>query len=182
MEETQRRIWWMELLGIPFIVMLGSLLHFVFAWSDYWTPVALIAAVNESVWEHLKLAFWPGFAWAFIEYTFLRPKVWQFWAAKGVGLLIPPLLITLIFYAYTAILGRNLLLLDISTFVIAIITGQIGAAILINSCNWNKLFMTVGSGILVCQLMAYSTFTFYPPMASVFEDSRTGIRGIPVFR
>lgn len=58
--ETRRemagKIWSLELVGIPFIVILGSLLHFAFAWSGYWIPVALVAAVNESAWEQLKLA------------------------------------------------------------------------------------------------------------------------------
>ena len=42
-----------ELAGIIFIVVLGSVLHFAFEWSGRWTPIAPIAAVNESVWEHL---------------------------------------------------------------------------------------------------------------------------------
>ena len=42
-----KRNWPLELIGIPFIVVAGSLLHFTFAWSGYSTPVALIAAVNE---------------------------------------------------------------------------------------------------------------------------------------
>ena len=49
-----------ELLGIVFIIVLGGALHFVFDLSGEWPPLALIAAVNESVWEHLKLGFWPA--------------------------------------------------------------------------------------------------------------------------
>ena len=55
-----------ELIGAVFIVLAGSALHFVFAWTGGWRPVALVAAVNESIWEHLKLAFWPGFFWALL--------------------------------------------------------------------------------------------------------------------
>jgi hypothetical protein len=46
-----------EIIGIVFIVLAGGLLHFVFEWSGSWRPLAIIAAVNESTWEHLKLAF-----------------------------------------------------------------------------------------------------------------------------
>jgi hypothetical protein len=35
------------------------LLHFAFGWSGRWLPLALVAPVNESVWEHLKMAYWP---------------------------------------------------------------------------------------------------------------------------
>jgi hypothetical protein len=46
------------------IVLAGSALHFAFDWSGHWLPLALIAAVNESVWEPMKLAFWPAVTWA----------------------------------------------------------------------------------------------------------------------
>lgn len=32
---------------------------------------------------------------------------------------------------------------------------------------------------LVSQLAAFSTFTYFPPPFSLFEDSRNGMRGIP---
>jgi hypothetical protein len=46
-----------ELGGIAFVVILGSVLHFAFEWSGRAIPIGPIAAVNESVWEHLKLGF-----------------------------------------------------------------------------------------------------------------------------
>ncbi|MFN0194081.1 MAG: DUF6512 family protein [Aestuariivirga sp.] len=177
--EMVGRIWTAELVGILFIAILGSLLHFAFAWSGYWKPAALVAAVNESVWEHLKIAFWPGLVWATIEFAALRPKASQFWSSKGFALLIPSVFIVLIFYAYTSLLGRNLLALDITIFVVAIALGQIGSAKLINARRWKRGSSTLGTGLLVCQLIAFTTFTFYPPPFSIFEDSRNGTRGIP---
>jgi hypothetical protein len=49
-----------ELVGIAAIFLTGSALHSVFDWTGHWRPIAWFAAVNESVWEHFKLAFWPG--------------------------------------------------------------------------------------------------------------------------
>jgi hypothetical protein len=109
-----------ELVGAAFIIIAGSALHFMFAWSGYWSSVALVAAVNESVWEHVKLAFWPGLLWALIEFCVLRSNTSEFWSAKGYGLLVAPTLIVVMFYSYTALLGRNILVLDIATFMIAI--------------------------------------------------------------
>lgn len=98
-----------ELLGIPVVFLAGSALHFAFDWSGYWKPLAIIAAVNESVWEHLKLAFWPSLLWALIGYAAFKPNAWAFWSAKGYALLVAPVLIVVIFYGYTSILGRNYL-------------------------------------------------------------------------
>jgi len=168
-----------EVAGIPFVVVLGSALHFAFAWSGYWHPLALVAAVNESVWEHLKLAFWPGFLWALIEQCVLKVDAWSFLAAKGFSLLIAPLLIIIIFYGYTSLLGRNIIALDIATFVIAITAGQLFSAQFVKADLQAISVRSIGVALLACQLAAYSAFTFYPPALRVFEDPRNGIRGIP---
>jgi hypothetical protein len=174
-----RRLRSWELLGIPFIILTGSALHFVFEWSGYWTPVALVAAVNESVWEHLKLAFWPSLFWAILEYVALGLKARTFWSAKGYALTVAPLLIVFLFYGYTAVLGQNVFLLDIAVFVIAITAGQLASLRLFNTDLRATRACGIGVGMLVCQVAAFSMFTIYPPAVGLFEDSRSGMRGIP---
>lgn len=48
-----------DLTGIPVIILGGVLLHFCFDWSGRRRLLAVFAPVNESVWEHLKMAYWP---------------------------------------------------------------------------------------------------------------------------
>jgi hypothetical protein len=57
-----------ELVGTVFMIILGSILHFTFEWSGGNPVVGAFSAVNESVWEHLKLAFWPALLFMLIEY------------------------------------------------------------------------------------------------------------------
>jgi len=40
-----------ELIGIIFIIILGSLLHFTFEWASHQPIVDVFSAVNESLWE-----------------------------------------------------------------------------------------------------------------------------------
>jgi len=168
-----------ELLGIPVVFLAGSALHFAFDWSGYWKPLAIIAAVNESVWEHLKLAFWPSLLWAVVGYAAFKPNAWAFWSAKGYALLVAPVLIVVIFYGYTSILGRNFLVFDITTFALAIAAGQLVSAQLMAAKSRDSRVCAIGVGLLLCQIAAYSTLTFHPPPLALFEDGRTGIRGIP---
>ena len=114
-----------ELTGIPIIFMAGSMLHFVFEWTNYWLPAAVIAPVNESVWEHFKMCFWPGLCFAVIEYCFLKQVATNFWTGKAFGLLLMPLVIGLGFYGYTALTGKHNLAADILLFLIAIAAGQL---------------------------------------------------------
>ena len=80
-----------ELIGILVISLLGSVLHFVFDWSGQLASVGAIAAVNESVWEHLKLAYWPTLVYAVVEYKFIRGSTSNFLFAKAVSIFIPPM-------------------------------------------------------------------------------------------
>jgi len=168
-----------ELVGIPFVVVLGSALHFGFEWSGNWPPMALFAAVNESIWEHLKLAFWPGLLWAAIEQRQLHLEPSAFWAAKGLALLVAPVAIVLIFTTYTAILGENILYLDIGTFVVAVALGQIVSAWALIAGPARQGYRRLGHMLLCGQLVAYSVLTFFPLPFDYFMDARSGILGIP---
>ena len=48
-----------DLAGIPVVVVGGILLHFCFAWGGSRPVLAVFCPINESVWEHLKMAYWP---------------------------------------------------------------------------------------------------------------------------
>ncbi len=168
-----------DLLGISFVILVGIGLHFAFAWSGYWKPMALVAPVNESVWEHFKLAFWPALLWAFLENAMRELNTRAFWPAKGYALLVIPILIAAIFYGYTAVLGQNIVALDIATFVIAVVATQLASAQLLKADIRTRRGRSIGISLLLCQIAVYSTFTYYPPPVGLFEDGRKGTRGIP---
>jgi len=167
-----------ELSGALFILLVGSILHFVFEWTGEFLPVAPFAPVNESVWEHLKMAFWPALVWALIERAPLRGRVNNFLLAKSAGILLMPPVIAAFFYTYTAILGHHLLALDATSFVLAILAGQYVSFRLLTGDERNpveaRLFMIL---IIVAGLM-FVTFTFVPPHVGLFMDGPSGQFGI----
>jgi hypothetical protein len=165
-------------LGIIPIFLAGCALHFAYAWSGEWRPVALVAAVNESVWEHLKIAFWPAFLHGLLEWRLLRRRYPGFWLARGVGLLVTPLAIAGLFYAYTALLGRHLLTADIGTFLIGIAAGQWTCyRLLALRPGFTGRF--AGSLLTGALLAAFACFTYLPPDLPLFRDASTGGLGIP---
>src|SRR6056297_1692189 len=86
-----------EMAGAVFIILVGSTLHFVFDWTGGWRPAALFAAVNESIWEHLKLAFWPGLAWALLPSGSGGAALPERLAVRGYSLALTAILIVAIF-------------------------------------------------------------------------------------
>ena len=116
--------------------------------------MALLAPVNESVWEHFKLAFWPALLWAFLENAMLNElKARAFWSAKGYALLVTPILIAIIFYSYTAILGQNIFALDIAAFVIAVVATQLSSAQLLKANIHTGRGRSIGISLLLCQIV-----------------------------
>ncbi|KUJ84200.1 hypothetical protein AWR36_000330 [Microbulbifer flavimaris] len=167
-----------ELLGAVWILITGSLLHFTFEWSGNSRAVAALVPVNESVWEHLKLVFWPGLAFSLMEYRYLAKQTRDFVTAKCLGLCIMPAAIVLLFYTYTSILGTNDLTLDILTFVAAIVAGQfVSYRFLLHPSPAGFWKLSSRAGVIFF-LLAFPLFTFFPPHIFLFEHAGGGIYGI----
>jgi len=167
-----------ELGGIIFIVAMGSLLHFAFEWSGRAIPIAPIAAVNESVWEHLKLGFWPALVYAVLEYSRFGKSAKNFFLAKTLGIYLIPITIVVLFYSYTAIFGHGLLIVDIAIFVVAVIVGQLVSYRLLIASPLSERLNRFAPIALVVLGILFVLFTFYPPHIPLFKDSVTGGYGI----
>jgi len=167
-----------ELGGIAFIVVLGAVLHFTFEWSGGAIPVATIAAVNESVWEHLKLGFWPALVYAAVEYSRFGKSANNFPFAKTIGIYLIPITIVVLYYAYTAILGHGPLVVDIAIFVIAVIVGQLVSYKLLTTSPLPERLNRFAPIALVVLGILFVLFTFYPPQVPLFRDPVTGGYGI----
>jgi hypothetical protein len=171
-----------EMWGILFIVLLGSILHFTFDFSGGWRPLGVISAVNESVWEHLKLAFWPAVIWIIIEFLFVRRQYKDtrpnFILAKANGAYIMPLVIVMIFYSYTAFTKESIFAVDLSSFVIAVVIGQVVSYKIWYSLRLSNVFNWVGLAMIIIGALLFAVFTFYPPGVGIFQDPINGSYGI----
>ena len=174
----RRRILFFELVGIVFIIIFGSVLHFTFEWSGHQAVVGVFSAVNESVWEHLKLGFWPAIVFALIEFKYLSKATSNFLFAKTIGIYLIPIVIVLIFYSYTAILGESILVIDILSFVIAVIVGQLVSYRLLMGKTLPYNLDMISLVALILLGLAFVLFTFYPPQLGLFQDPITGGYGI----
>jgi len=160
----------LEIIGTFFIIVLGSLLHFTFEWSKRFWLVGAFSAVNESTWEHLKLAVMPAFLWMLIEMKLIKERPENFFFAKTKGIYAMPFFIVLIFYSYKAILGKNFLVLDILTFMVAVILGQIITYQLMFWKNLPKIYNKIVLIFLFLLVISFLIFTFYSPHNFLFQD------------
>jgi hypothetical protein len=166
-----------QMAGFIFTGVLGTLLHFLFDWTDGSVIAALFSAVNESIWEHTKLLFYPMLLFALIEYKAWGREVPSFWCIKLLGIFAGLLLIPVLYYSYTGILGVSADWFNIAIFFVAA-----AVSYFLETKLFQKVFRCAvpswAAIALLCLLAAiYTLLTFYPPRVPFFEDPVTGNYG-----
>lgn len=170
-----------ESAGALFIIIAGTLLHSAYAHTHYWI-LAWISPVNESIWEHLKIGIWPILVFAVIEYPFLRSTTKNFMIAKVAQAYATILTILGIFYFYTYVAGRNFLVMDILTFIIAVLIGQFVSYKILTLFELDEFFDEVAVYSLYILIGVVIYATYLPPHYPLFKDPLTGTFGIQVKR
>jgi len=174
----KRNVARVEIFGFFFIVIIGSLLHFVFEWSGGRTWVAIFAAVNESTWEHLKLVFYPALVFSILEYPFLKRKTSNFFFAKIVSFYVMPIVIIVLFYGYLAIFKEDSLFWDILVFVVAVAAGQYANFKILTMKKLDRKYKIISIILFFLILVPFLTLTYFPPQNILFKDPLTGGFGI----
>ena len=113
-----------SLAGVIVLIVLGSILHYVFSWTGEATMAGLLLPVNESVWEHLKMGYWALVLFSVFEYPQLKDKVNNYFLAKLAGIIALELTILIIFYTYSSLTEKNIVWIDISSYVFGAIMCQ----------------------------------------------------------
>ena len=163
--------------GFLFTAVLGTFLHFLFELAGECSAAALFSAVNESIWEHMKLLYYPMVLFALYQYRAWGREVPGFWCVKGAGLALGLTLFPVIYYTYTGILGTSADWFNISIFFLAA-----GAAFFLeHRLLEDGAVCRVKNGWAVFLILLTGTlfvfFTFFPPEIPFFRDPITGTYG-----
>ncbi len=173
--ENKSKIVKFQIFSVIFVIVLGTLLHFTYEWSNKNVIVGAFSAVNESTWEHLKLIFFPMLITTILGHFYLKNNN-NLLCAKLIGILTSLLFIVIFFYTYTSILGTNFSILDIGSFFVSVILGEyIAYKILISKyiCK-TKLAIIV----LIILTILFILFTYVTPNIFLFQDPITNRYGI----
>lgn len=165
---------------IPVLFLLASALHFVYRASGRVFAVGLLTPVNESVWEHLKLAFLPTALW-WIGYYLWRGRqsgigadAW--FTAAAAGIVTACLLIPMVYYFYREGLGIRSLALDIALLLVAMAAGQC-LALHVLRCGV-RAPAWIGLAVLAALFLLFAVWSVHPPRLRLFLDTTTGKYGM----
>lgn len=172
----KRKLWKLEIFNTIFIMIVGTFLHFTYEFSNYNNLIGIFSPVNESVWEHLKLLFFPTILTIFIGYILIKDNYPNYLYAKTKGLFIALSFIIIFFYTYTGILGKSILGVDIASFFIAVLILEIYT--LKKTLSNAKYFNFRAIAFLTILLIAFLIFTFNPPKIGLFKYPLTNNFGI----
>ena len=144
----------------------GAGLHFAYDLCP--APlIGLFAPVNESVWEHLKLFFWPFLAAAFVL-TRGQADGQRAWSGFLLAELLMPLLCMGGFYTLTAGFGVEALWVDLALYAVTMAAGFRLAyrRMLDGTVAWAAGVLVIAVGLYGAALIL---FTMAPPLLPVFQ-------------
>lgn len=155
------------IIGIIFVILTGTLSHFVYGWSHQNFILGFFFPVSESTWEHMKMCFFPMLIYSFFMKERLIKEYPCIPSALLSGILLGTFLIPAIFYTYTGIIGKNFFLLDIATFLLSVILAFVAVYKLTLSCKMDSYRLILG--VLVSILFfCFLFFTYAPPSIGIF--------------
>ena len=163
-------------ISIVFCLILGTILHFLFEWSGSNAFIGAFSAVNESIWEHLKLSFFLMFIIAVIGYYLFGKKLPNYIKGNSMGILFSIIFTVVSFYTYSGIIGDNFGIVNIIIFIVSIIWGEIIAYKTVESKEESDQVTYLL--IIMIFFIFFVLFTYFPPKLGFFKDPITGEFGI----
>ena len=175
----RKRLFFWELAGFLFTSAVGSLLHFVYEWSGGSLAAAVVSAVNESTWEHMKMLFVPMFLFSVVQVCVLGRNYPNFLAVRAVSILTGLALIPVLYYTYTGAWGQMRDWANIAVFFLAALGAFLLDCSLLRrnrlSSPWQQV---LGLVMLWALAFCFVWCTFRPFHIALWRDPLTGTYGI----
>ncbi len=168
-------IW--QIIGFVFTSIAGVILHFMFEWSNQSIIVAPFSAINESVWEHTKLLFFPMLVFTLIENKYVGKTYKSFWCVKLIGVVLGSVLIPVLYYTINGIFGSAADWINIAIFFIAALISYVLEFWLLNQGIIKCKSPRTAIGILILIAAIFVLMTFIPPHIPIFQDPITNNYG-----
>lgn len=171
-----RKIFIWEFVGLIGVLILWAVLHNSYQ-NTRIISLSLISAVNESIWEHVKIVFFSLFTLYIVEAFFIARYCRNFWYAKMIGL-ITVIAVTLILFYVLSIIDLNFATADIIAGIVGFLSAQIISYRTLKSEVNHSSYERVYMSLIILLIVPFFVFTFYPIETDLFKDIITNAYGI----
>lgn len=152
------------------VSIFGVLTHFLHKWIRKGFIVHIFSAINESIWEHMKLSFYPMILITFSQS--LVPDFYfpGFWGVSALVILAATVLVPLLYYPIRHLIGREIPAVSISLYFVCILIAFILEYLLIKA-KFDLISDQIAFLMLFATFLLFAVFTYYPPRLPLFKDS-----------
>ena len=164
------------IISIVIISIVGTLSHFLYDLSNHNKFVGIFAAVNESTWEHIKIALTPTILWSLID-GYIYGIEDNYFLAKLVSLIVIIILMPILFYGHKWVAKKDYFIFDIATFYIVIIASQLSFYFLIQIDPIDFYFRYLSCIGVFIIFGCYMVLTLLPLKNFIFKDPLTNKYG-----
>ena len=155
-----------NILRYLFVVLLGVFLHFAYELSGENPIVGLFSLVSESVWEHLKLVFYPMLVLTLWDMFTNQRNNLCFLPARTLATLAGMIFVVIVYYTVVGVLGFETALINILIYLLGIIAVFMVEKKLCHRCNTISVKVAILLWILF--LILFIVFTIAPPALGIF--------------
>ena len=164
MHLTRKLLLW-DVLLFALLGIAGPLLHDA---AELPIPlIRFIAPINESIWEHLKLLFFPAAFIGILRRLVTGRLQHGILTTFAEGIVLSMLLMVTAFYTYSGVIGSISLVVDIALFYLCCLF----LTIYVHRRSGRQKKSSL-SGLFILLLLAgcFFYFTLYPPDLAIFRD------------
>ena len=136
-------------LSAVFVMIIGTLSHFIYEWSGENVIISYFAPVNESIWEHLKLLFFPVLFFSFLEMLLYDGTMaCLIFVNRMKGIYLSLFFIVAAYYTYSGILGFHMAPVDIAIYYVAVFLCYFFSYFRVGHTSCKNLFFWISLNIL----------------------------------
>ena len=157
------------IISIILISSVGTLFHFMYDITKHNKFIGLFAAVNESTWEHIKIALTPTILWSLMDGAVFGINE-NYFLAKFICLVIIIVLMPVLFYGYNYLFKKESVIFNILSFYIVIIASQYVFYSILNINPVGYVYNYIGCVGTFIIFGAYMTLTLMPIKNFIFKD------------
>lgn len=158
----------LEIIGLVFEIILGTVGHFLYEWSGNNKLIGFLFSKSESVWEHLKLGITPILLWTIIELCTLNFN--NLFFAKFANIVTFSISTLVLYGSLKYFLKKNILFLDILIFYISLGLGTVVSINLIINTSFGYILNFL-SFIGICFIIyLYKKFNNNTPNWFIFKN------------
>ena len=157
-----------EIIGLVFSIIIGTIGHFLYDWSNRNTLFGFLFAKNESTWEHIKLGVTPIILWTIIELLTSDLNCLLF--AKFISIIVFMLLLLVFYYTYKYFFRKNNMFYDIALFYVCLGISFIVSIVIIKSISCNYLLSIIGFIGFSSIIYLYIKFNKKTPELIIFKE------------